>query len=124
MGLVAFMVFAALVLDLGREILAVQKCQDVADMAALSGATGLRVYPPGIPDYTTSGSLATDIIVSNNAQAGPMNQVVVNPPSDITYYGPNSTYTGILNTGIGKSFQTLGPRAYIIKVTGHLWVPF
>jgi hypothetical protein len=93
-------------------------------MAALSGATGLSVYPPGIPDFTVAGTRVTDIVTSNNAQMGAQMQVVVNPISDITYYGPNSTFTGILNTGVGKNFQTLGPRAYIIKVTSHLWVPF
>jgi hypothetical protein len=111
-GLVCLLAFTALVLDLGRGVLATQRCQNVADAAAMAGASG-------IPYAATAISRVQEIVTANNQQMGPQMQVTVNPASDITIYPPNST-----GTGLGGIYENLGPDAYVIKVTGRIWVPY
>ncbi len=111
-ALIALLGFTALALDIGRVVLAVQRCQAVSDMAALSGASA-------IPDTVAAVTRVGDIVAANNGQQGPGMQVATNPVSDITIYGPNSTHTGA-----GGIYENLGPNAYLVKVTGHMGVPY
>jgi hypothetical protein len=73
----------------------------------------------GHPQHHQRRLHAEDIVTSTDATAGPANQVVANSISDITISGPNSTATGA-----GGIYENLGPDAYVVKVTGRLWVPF
>lgn len=111
-GLVALLGFMALSLDIGREIVSIQKCQNVADLSALAGGAGL-------PDKTTAINYIKQTVAGNNSSASSALQVTVDPSTDITIYGP-----GAANTGIGGIYENLGPGAYIIKVVGRMHVPF
>jgi hypothetical protein len=111
-GLLALLAFMALALDIGREVLSIQRCQSVADVSALAGGAGL-------PVSATAKAYVVQTVQGNNTSSASGLQVSVNPASDITIYGPNST-----KTGIGGIYENLGPGAYVLKVTGRMYVPF
>ncbi len=88
---------AALVIDLGQLVVAAQRCQDVADAAALAGA-------PHLPDQSPAREAALATAVANNAEATGFHVEI--EPDDITFFGPGDT--------IGDT--VLGPWAHGMQV--------
>ena len=96
---------AAMSFDLGRLAIAVQRCQDIADSAALAGATRL-------PYETPARNAALQTASANAAEGNGWPVEVTN--ADITFIGPNGTVDG----------YTLGPWAQGLKVTARASVDF
>ncbi len=109
-ALMCLMGGTALVLDIGRGVLAVQRCQAVADLAATAGSTAL-------PIAASARSRAADIVTANNATTSA--QGVTVDDSDIVVYPPNSA-----NTGLAAPYNSTGPNCSIVKVTGHMQVQY
>ena len=92
---------AALVIDLGSLTIAAQRCQDVADAAALAAGTGL-------PYEATARQKALATVGANNSEGG--GWPVVCEPADCRYYvGPGTTADGV----------ELGPWSHAMRVTVH-----
>ncbi len=109
-ALACMMGLAGLVLDIGRGVIAVQRCQAIADVAATAGATAL-------PNATTSRFRAADIVSANNTADGGMPVTVSD--RDIIVYPPNST-----NTGLAAPYDNLGPSCSVMKVTARIHVQY
>ncbi|MGD9496044.1 MAG: hypothetical protein AB7Y46_07025 [Armatimonadota bacterium] len=88
---------AALVIDLGSLVVAAQRCQDVADSAALGA--GLR-----LPEETAARAAALATVAANNSQG--VGWLVVCEPEDVEFFGPGTTVDGI----------SLGPYAHAMRV--------
>lgn len=91
---------AAMSVDLGRLVIAAQRCQDVADSAALAAATRL-------PYETEARTTALQTAYANGTEGCGWPVHCAN--SDITFYRPGETVDGL----------TLGPWAHALKVTVH-----
>ncbi len=90
---------AALVIDLGTLVVAAQRCQDVADSAALAAGTKL-------PNETAARQAALATTAANNSEGG--GWPVVCRPEDCEFFsGPDITVDGI----------ELGPYADAMRVT-------
>lgn len=111
LALSTLMAACAMVIDLGLGAVGAQRCQNIADFAALAGATAL-------PDVGEARKRAMDIVDANNEYGvGP--KITVDPSEDIKIYGPNST-----NTGLGGKYENFGPETTAIRVTCHRHVNF
>lgn len=91
---------AAMAIDLGKLIVAAQRCQDVADSSALAGGTNLPYQ-----SATTSTVLAT--VQANNEECA--GWLVTCSSEDITFLGPGDTVAG----------TTLGPYSHGVQVEVH-----
>lgn len=91
---------ASLVIDVGSLVVAAQRCQDVADSAAL--AAGRR-----LPYYAEATAVALGTVNANNTEATGWPVSASN--TDITYHYPGDTVEGLL----------LGPWAYAVTVQTH-----
>ncbi len=89
---------AALSVDLGRLAIAAQRCQDIADSAALAGATQL-------PFETDARAAALRTAATNDTEG--IGWPVECNDSDLTFAGPAETIDG----------TTMGPYAHALKVT-------
>ena len=96
---------AAMSVDLGRLVLAGQRCQDVADSAALAAATQLPYET-----QARAAALRTAVVNRTDGTGWPVN--VSN--ADITFCGPNGTINGL----------TLGPWAHAMRVTANAPVEY
>ena len=106
--IVSFMALAgmaALVIDLGQLVIAAQRCQDVADAAALAGA-------PYLPYSNTAKAAALATAVANNTDG--TGWEVECTSADITFYAPGET--------IGTT--VLGPWAHGLEVTARAPVEY
>jgi len=97
---------AALVIDLGGLSLAAQRCQDVADAAALAAANQL-------PDTTRAAASASDIVAANSADSS--RPVVLDPTSDIVYFGPGESVSG---------YGVLQQGEHAVRTTTHVEVAY
>ncbi len=106
-ALLSLLGMAALVIDVGRLIVAAQQVQNVVDGAALAGASQL-------PDFDACEGRLESIVLSNNEEA-PAWPVTVDLNDDLTYYGPGQSVPehGMLEDG-----------EYAVEVTGHVGVSY
>jgi len=88
---------AALVVDLGSLIIAVQRCQEVADSGAL--AAGL-----GLPNETAARHAALRTVAANNTDG--VGWPVQCESEDVQFFGPGTTVAG----------EALGPYAHAMRV--------
>lgn len=105
-ALVALLGAAALVIDIGRLVVAAQRAQDMADSAALAGGCKL-------PSAQEARDATADTILANNSE-GTGFQVQCDA-SDITCYGSSEEVPG---------YGTLGPWAQAICVSTHVPVEY
>lgn len=96
---------ASLAIDIGSLVVAVQRCQDVADSAALAAGRLL-------PDTTAATQVALDTVNANNTEAAGWPVVASN--SDVTFYYPNETVAGV----------SLGSWAHAVAVQVHTHVDY
>lgn len=97
---------SALVIDIGRLVLAAQRAQDVADTAALAGGRRLPYMDEVHP-------LVFGIVGANNTEGiGPDTQC---DSSDLTIYGPGDEV---------PDYGTLGNWAYAMRVTTRVPVEY
>lgn len=96
---------ASLAIDIGSLVVAVQRCQDVADSAALAAGRLL-------PNTTAATQAALDTVNANNIEAAGWPVVALN--SDVTFYYPNETVAGV----------SLGPWAHAVAVQVHTHVDY
>lgn len=104
-AMVALMGAAAMAIDLGKLIVAAQRCQDVADSAALAGGTELPYH-----SATTSTVLAT--VQANNEEG--TGWPVSCSSEDITFLGPGDTVAGMTlgQWSNGVQVEVHGPVQY------------
>ncbi|TEU12945.1 MAG: hypothetical protein E3J25_06530, partial [Anaerolineales bacterium] len=105
-ALMTLLGMAALVIDVGRLIVAAQRAQDVADSAALAGACEL-------PYAQEARDVAGDTILANNSEG--IGFQVQCDASDIIYCSPSEDLPG---------YGTLGPWAHGLCVSTHVPVEF
>lgn len=116
LAVVVLMGMAALVVDLGRLTLAAQRAQDIADSAALAGATRL-------PNQDNARVTALRTIACNNVESS---WLQVNCSSeDFTFFGPGEVIEGYGELGMwsyGVSVRVRVPVQYtfarIVGVNG------
>lgn len=96
---------AAMAIDLGQLVIAAQRCQDVADGAALAAATQL-------PYEASARTAALRVASSNNSDA--TGWPTECSSADVTFHPPG--------TVLGET--TLGPYAHAMNVTVHAPVEF
>lgn len=106
-ALLALLGMAALVIDIGRVIVAAQHMQQVVDAAALAGAVKL-------PEQGEAEAGLQQIVSANNTETPPW-QVSVTPADDVAYYGPGDTIEG---------YGALEDDEDAIEVIGHGTVAF
>ncbi len=111
LALATLMGCAALVLDVGRAVLAVQRCQSVADVSALGAASAL-------PVASDARARALEMVTANNVGA-PSGLTVTTEAGDVTIYPANTT-----GTGLGGNWENLGPNCSAVKVTCRAYVPY
>lgn len=104
-ALVALLGAAALAIDIGSLVVAAQRCQDVADSAALASAASL-------PTATEVRAVALQTVSANNTDASGWQ--VTCSEADVQ----------ILSPGEVVSNEPLGPFAYGVEVTVHGPVDF
>lgn len=104
-ALVALAGAASLAIDVSTLVIAAQRCQDVADSAALAGGIWL-------PDETRAAQAALATLDANNAEGAgwPVTATV----DDITFYRPGDTVAGIV----------LGPWANAMAIRVHSHVDY
>jgi len=91
---------ASLVIDVGSLVVAAQRCQDVADSAALAAARRL-------PYVTPASQAALGTVSTNNSDA--IGWPVTASNSDLAFYYPGDTVDGVF----------LGPWAHAVTVQVH-----
>ncbi len=106
-ALVALLGAAALVVDLGRLVLAAQRCQDVADSAALAAAREL-------PSGTSARTAALKMVAANNSEG--CGWPVQCEDSDLQFFPPGSSPV--------SGEPALGPYAHALRVTVHAQVDY
>ena len=106
-ALIALLGMAALTIDIGQLVIAVQVAQDVADAAALGGGTEL-------PGYTTAHVVALELVTANNESRG-FTASCSPDNGDITFWGANDTI---------PDFGLLGNYAWGMRVTTHVPVDY
>lgn len=104
--LVALLGMAALVIDVGRLTVAAQRAQDMADCAALAGATRL-------PNTDAARATALRTVLSNNNEGVGMDAVCSS--EDVSFYYP---------TDVIPDYGELGLWAHAIKVTARVPVQY
>lgn len=104
-ALAALLGVAALVMDVGRLILAAQRAQNVADSAALAAGGNL-------PYEQEARATATATVQANNSGAGWQVQC---EDSDIVFYDSGDTVPG---------YEELGPWACGMEVTTHVPIQY
>lgn len=109
-GVVVSAGLVAATFSFGRAYLAVQRCQNVADAAALAAKSAL-------PDAARSRARALLIVKANNDDA-PLGLVVKSSAGDITVYTAD---TG--NGTKAPDWPVAGPRSCVVKVTCRASVP-
>ncbi len=107
MALVALLGVAALTIDIGQLVIAVQVAQDVADAAALGAGTEL-------PVYSTAQGVALDLVAANNESRG-FTASCSPDNGDITFWAENETI---------PDFGLLGNYAWGMRVTSHVSVDY
>lgn len=112
LSLVVLLAMVGAVVDVGRAVVQVQKCQNIADMAALAGGSGL-------PEAATATLRAAEIVAASNDHLSEEARVTATPGTDIIVYGPNSTATGL-----GGQYEELGSHTSAIRVTCRTFVPY
>jgi len=106
-ALLALMGMAALVIDVGRLILAAQHIQNVVDASALAGAYEL-------PDMDVCEARLQSIVSTSNTGT-PAWPVSVDIAQDLTYYAPGQTVPG---------YGPLEDDEYAVTVVGHSEVQY
>lgn len=106
MSVVVLLGMAALVVDVGRLTLAAQRAQDVADSAALAGAT--RLPRQDAARVTALGTVTANNEVSSWLQADCSS-------ADISFYGPGDVVEG---------YGELGMWSYAVAVTARVPVEY
>ncbi|MGC9320365.1 MAG: pilus assembly protein TadG-related protein, partial [Armatimonadota bacterium] len=104
-ALVALLGAAALAIDIGSLVVAAQRCQDVADSAALAAAASL----PGATEVRT---VALETVSANNTEA--LGWQVTCSEADVQMLSPGEVVSN----------EPLGPFAYGVEVTVHAPVDF
>ncbi len=104
--LVTLLGMAALAIDVGRLTIAAQRAQDMADSAALAGATRL-------PYTDTARATALRTVLSNNDEGVGMETFCAS--EDIVFYGPTETV---------PNYGELGAWAHAMTVTTRVPVEY
>ena len=105
-ALLVLLGMAALVIDVGRVVIAAQRVQHLVDAAALAGAVEL-------PDAAQAEFNLQQLVATNNETSNC--QISVNPDEDITYYEPGDDIPG---------YGALESRANAWEVVGHVSVEY
>ena len=104
--LIALLSMAALVIDVGRLTVAAQRAQDMADCAALAGATRL-------PYTDAARATALRTVLSNNTEGVGLDAFCSS--EDVEFYEP---------TDVVPDYGELGLWAHAIKVTARVPVEY
>jgi Flp pilus assembly protein TadG len=105
-ALITLLGMAALVVDVGKLTIAAQRAQDVADSAALAGATRL-------PNTDAARATALRTVMSNNTEGAGMTSYCSS--EDVSFYNPTDAI---------PDYGDLGPWSYAMTVTARVPVEY
>jgi len=99
-GLVVFLGFAALTLDIGHMVSVRGELQKAADAGALAGARALTLFPPA-PNWDKGTTVGAETVQKNSVDGSPLTNCTVLPGYwDLTWSPSQKAEANLKSTGI------------------------